>query len=148
MRNVLAAPDLLLSSPSPTAESRNSSHWQVGPTHQLRHLPLAPVGRRAPPLPLLFAPRAAGPWPPAYAAAAGPAPRQGRELWRRLSQGALHGARGGGRGHAHHRRGRAALPPPWLDEAAAAVVPLDQALLELEHERVSLSLRAFREARI
>ena len=40
--NVLPAPDLLLSSLSPTAGSRSSSHFHVDLTRQLCPLPLAP----------------------------------------------------------------------------------------------------------
>src|SRR6185312_9284282 len=43
MRNVVIAPDLLLSSPFPTGGSHNFSHCQVGPTGPIRLLPLAPA---------------------------------------------------------------------------------------------------------
>ena len=43
MRNVVIAPDLLLSSPLPIGGSHSFSHCQVGPTGQTRLLPPAPL---------------------------------------------------------------------------------------------------------
>ena len=51
--NVLPAPDLLLSPLSPTAGSRSSSHFHVGPARQLCPLPPAPKPLLCPPLALL-----------------------------------------------------------------------------------------------